>query len=208
MSWHKIKGLCDEKGITVSELCRQLGMSTASASDWKRKGATPRPSTLRKIADYFGVDVHYFDAPQESNIGSVSLDRRVVKINVYGTIPAGIPMMAIEDIIDTEEIPASWLSGGREYFALRVRGDSMYPNYLDGDTVIFRNDTTCKSGDDCIVYINNNDATLKRVKLYEDGSLGLHPINPNYPPCIFTAQQVMDLPITIGGVAVELRRKI
>lgn len=134
-------------------------------------------------------------------------DRSVTTIKVYGTIPAGVPVEAIEDVVDTEEIPTAWLQGGREYFALRIKGDSMYPQYLEGDIVIFRKTSTCETGDDCVVYVNGQDATLKRIKRYEDGSLSLCPLNTSYSPCTFTAKQVQELPITIGGVAVELRRK-
>lgn len=115
-------------------------------------------------------------------------------------------MNAIEDIIGTEEIPAAWLSGGREYFALKIRGDSMYPRFLEGDIVIFRKDSVCETGDDCVVYINGEDATLKRVKWNEDGSLTLQPLNANYAPRTFSPKQIRDLPVAIGGVAVELRR--
>ena len=72
-------------------------------------------------------------------------------------------MDAIEDIQDWEEVPASWGSGGREYFGLRVKGDSMYPKYLEGDTVILRKQPTCDSGDDCAVLVNGDAATLKQV---------------------------------------------
>lgn len=115
---------------------------------------------------------------------------------------------AVEDILDWEEIPASMCSGGREYFALQVQGDSMWPDYLTGDVVIIRKTPCCESGEDCVVYINGYDATLKQVKLGEDGSLSIIPRNPNYPPKTYTAEEVHDLPVSIAGVVVELRRKV
>ena len=80
-------------------------------------------------------------------------------VPVLGTIPAGIPLEAIEDIQDWEEVPASWADGGREYFGLQVKGDSMYPQYLEGDTVILRKSTTCDSGDDCAVLVSSARST-------------------------------------------------
>lgn len=141
------------------------------------------------------------------NISPLTIDHDVVEINVYGTIPAGLPVEAIEDVVDTEQIPSKWLRGGREYFALRVEGDSMYPEYLPGDTVILRKADTCNSGDDCVVYINGYNATLKRVKLHDDGSIEICPLNTNYPPRRYSPYEVSSLPIKIGGVVVELRRK-
>ena len=130
------------------------------------------------------------------------------RIPVLGTIPAGIPLEAIEDIQDWEEIPAAWGSGDRQYFGLRVKGDSMYPRYLDGDTVILRKETTCESGDDCAVLVNGEGATIKQVIRKGDGSLELRPTNPAYPPRIYSPAEVESLPVQIIGVVVELRRKI
>ena len=130
------------------------------------------------------------------------------RIPVLGTIPAGIPLEAIEDILDWEEIPAAWGSGDRQYFGLRVRGDSMYPRYLEGDTVILRKETTCESGDDCAVLVNGDAATLKQVMIRGDGSLELRPTNPAYPPRIYSPAEIESFPVQIIGVVVELRRKI
>lgn len=130
------------------------------------------------------------------------------RIPVLGTIPAGIPLEAVEDIRDWEEVPAAWADGGREYFGLQVKGDSMYPQYLEGDTVILRKATTCDSGDDCAVLVNGDEATLKRVFLHEDGAIELRPVNAAYPPRTYSPAEVEDLPVQLIGVVVELRRKI
>ena len=132
----------------------------------------------------------------------------VIRIPVLGTVPAGIPLETIEDIQDWEELPASMAAGGREYFGLRVKGDSMYPQFLDGDTVIVRKQDSCTSGDICVVYVNGYDATLKQVLLGDDGSITLKPRNPEYPPRTYSAGESESLPVSVAGVVVELRRKI
>lgn len=134
------------------------------------------------------------------------LSQETYYIPVLGTIPAGVAIEAVQDIIRWEEIPREWLRGGREYFALQVKGDSMFPEYLDGDTVIIRKQSCCDSGDDCAVIINAADATLKRVHIVEDGIV-LEAINPMYGRKKYTTQEVEDLPVKILGVVVELRRK-
>ena len=63
MFWSKVNKLCEEKGMSVSEMCRRLGLSASIASDWKQKGASPRASTKKKIADFFKVDISYFNEP-------------------------------------------------------------------------------------------------------------------------------------------------
>lgn len=125
---------------------------------------------------------------------------------VYGTIPAGVPMECIEDIIDTEDISLDMLKGGKKYFGLKVKGDSMFPEYLDGDTLILEKVDDCESGQDCVVMVNGNDGTFKRVFKNENGII-LQPLNNTYQPMIYTNEQIETLPIRIIGKVVELRRK-
>ena len=149
----------------------------------------------------FGVTVDYL-------IGASDNPQNSISVPVLGAVPAGIPLEAIEDVLDWEEIPASMCAGGREYFALRVTGDSMWPDYLEDDVVIVRKSPTCESGDVCVVYVNGYDATLKQVKIQEDGSLTLIPKNQSYPPRTFSPQEIRELPVSIAGIVVELRRRI
>lgn len=125
---------------------------------------------------------------------------------VYGTIPAGIPMECIEDILDTEEISADMLKGGKQYFGLKIKGDSMEPDYLDGDVIIFQKQDDCENGDDCVVMVNGNDGTFKRVFKNENGII-LQPLNPSYSPQVYTNEQIENLPVRIIGIVEEIRRK-
>lgn len=126
-----------------------------------------------------------------------------ISIPVYGSIPAGVPLEAIEDIEEYADIPVDWLKGDRSYIALKVKGDSMYPRYLDGDTVIIQVQPDCETGQDCACYVNGYDATLKTVFKY-DNQIELRPVNPSYPPHRYKHPGE----IAILGVVRELRRKI
>lgn len=135
---------------------------------------------------------------------------------VYGTIPAGIPMEMIEDIIDTEEIDANMLKGGKEYFGLKIKGDSMNPDYLDGDVIILQKQDDCENGEDCVVMVNGNEGTFKRVfKNPETKTITLQPLNMQrdeygkllYEPTTYTEELIEQLPVRILGVFEELRRK-
>lgn len=125
---------------------------------------------------------------------------------VYGTIPAGIPMECIEDIIDTEEISTDMLKGGKQYFGLKIKGNSMYPEYLDGDTIILEKVENCENGQDCVVMVNGNDGTFKRVFKNENGII-LQPLNNEFQPMVYSNEQIKNLPVKIIGKVVELRRK-
>lgn len=191
--------LCIERGISPTKAVVSIGRSKSAVTDWKN-GTTPNSTTIRKLADFFGVDPSVFTGEQAADS---------FRIPVLGTIPAGIPLEAIEDVVDWEEIPKAMLNGGKEYFALKVKGDSMWPRFLEGDTVIVRKSPTCRSGEICVVYVNGYDATLKEVRMSEaDKGVSLIPENKNYPPRTYTRKEVEELPVTIAGVVVELRRKI
>lgn len=200
---NNLKSARKATGLTQAEVAASIGITQNAYSYWENGKVKIDHESLAKLSKLFGVTIDYLmgisEQPQDN----------IVKIPVLGTIPAGIPLEAIEDIIDYEEIPRSFLSGGKEYFALVVKGDSMWPDYLPGDVVIVRKQPICNSGDDCIVYVNGYDATLKQVKLNdEDHSLTLIPRNQSYPPRTFTQEEIQTLPVTIAGVVVELRRKI
>lgn len=152
-----------------------------------------------KIEDLLNM----LNTDQEFNINN---DNNSAVVFVYGTIPAGIPMECIEDILDTEEISVDMLKGGKQYFGLRVKGNSMEPEYLDGDTLILEKVNDCESGDDCVVMVNGNDCTFKRVFKNENGII-LQPLNPSYSPIIYTNEQIETLPVKIIGVVEEFRRK-
>lgn len=203
----RVRELRESKGIQQKELAIDLGVTQPTVSDWESGRKVPSAKNTAKLADYFAVSVDYLlgradkkEAPTTKEMG--------IRIPVLGSVPAGIPIEAIEDILDWEEIPAAMCRGGKEYFGLQIKGNSMWPDYLPGDVVIVRRTPDWESGDDCVVYINGYEATLKKVKLEEDGSISIIPRNPNYPPRTYSAKEVAELPVSIAGVVVELRRKV
>ena len=179
------------------ELCKLLGISQATLSSWENGKYEPDINQLRELSKIFDTSIDYI-------VGNSPAGRPVP---VLGTIPAGVPLEAIEDVLDYEELPESMFSCGREYFALKIKGDSMIPRYEDGDVVILRKQDSCESGQDCAVLVNGNDATFKRVRMNEK-TLTLQPLNPAYEPMVYTTKEVVDLPVRILGVAVEIRRTV
>ena len=141
------------------------------------------------------------------NARYIETTTKTVKIPILGKVPAGVPIEAIQDIIGYEEIPASMLRGGNNYFSLKIDGDSMYPDYKTGDILIIKQQNDCNSGDDCIVMVNGDDATFKRV-IKQEKSIILKPLNNNYEPYYFDEYEILTKPVKIVGVAVEVRRKL
>lgn len=131
-----------------------------------------------------------------------------IRIPVLGSIPAGIPIEAIEDVVDYEEINEEMARSGT-YFGLKVKGDSMMPTISSGDVIIVRQQDDANSGQICVVMINGYDATLKEIKKEPNG-LWVLPHNPNsgFKPTFYTNKEVEELPVRILGVAVEIRRSL
>ncbi len=128
-----------------------------------------------------------------------------IRIPVLGSIPAGIPMEMIEDIVDWEDISEEMLKGGKRYFALKIKGDSMFPEYLNGDVIIVLKQDDCESGQDCVVAVNGDDATFKRV-FKTDNGITLQPLNNSYMPMFYSNDDVLNKPVKILGVVKQIRR--
>lgn len=197
-----LKELRKSAHYTQQKLADKLGVGRSTVAMWETGGADFGTDMAKRIADLLGVPVGVL-------LGETSAPSSpdALRIPVLGTIPAGVPLEAIEDVLDYEEIPAAMARGGKEFFALQIHGDSMEPVYLDGDVVILRKSDTCESGQDCAVRINGDEATFKRVRR-SLGGIVLQPLNSDYAPLVYTNAQIAALPVDIVGVAVEIRRKL
>jgi len=154
---------------------------------------------LEKIAKYLNTSIEYLMGWEEEQ------KPQGIKIPVLGTVAAGIPISAVEDILDYEEIPQTWKNQG-EFFGLRIKGDSMKPDINDGDTVIVKQQTTANNGDIIIALVNGDDATCKKFEKLDNGIM-LISNNSEYSPMYFSNEEVITKPVVIIGKVVELRRK-
>lgn len=182
--------------LTLENVGEVVGVRKSTVMKWE-SGAieSMRQDKIALLAKALKVSPLWIMGLEESNEYTNSIN-----IPVYGSIPAGVPLESIEEIQGEVDIPLDWLKGDKEYIALKVKGDSMYPKYLEGDTVILLLQQDCESGQDAACYVNGYDATLKTV-IKTNNHLELKPINPNYPPKTYEEGEV-----TILGVVKELRR--
>lgn len=186
---------------SITQISRTSGISRMMIYKIiKKEISSVSSETISKLSKALNIRPDYIlcSAPKNS-----------IRIPVLGIIPAGVPIEAIEDILDYEEISPEMLNGGKEYFALKIKGDSMSPKYLNGDIVIFLKQDYAENNDDCCVYVNGYDATFKKIRVNkETGILTLQPINSSYEPLFFNEEQIKNLPVRIIGKAIEIRRKI
>ena len=139
-----LKQLRKERKLSQTQLANMLGVTQAAVSSWEANGVPPGIENAKKIAEIFGVSVDELLKGERSEpikeIEYVPSDRtkKFIRVPVLGRIPAGIPIEAIEDIEDWEDYPVSDTIRGRQYFGLKVAGDSMEPEYRDGDVLIIQ----------------------------------------------------------------------
>ncbi|MBQ8751461.1 MAG: helix-turn-helix domain-containing protein [Candidatus Gastranaerophilales bacterium] len=195
---NRLKKIIEEKRITLTTLAMKSGFSRQHIARILKGETNVGIESLEMICEACGIKLS--DLYTESSLSSG------IKIPVIGRIPAGIPIEAVEEILDYEEITPEMARTG-EYFALKVQGDSMAPQIMNGDILIIKKQDSAESGDVCVVFVNGDDATLKRLQKDENG-IALIPNNPAYGIRYFTNKEIETLPIRIVGKAVEVRRSL
>lgn len=186
--------------LPQSEIAKRINVSPQTFNTWIQGKAIPRMGKIQLLADYFKIEKS--DLIEEKSNITIS---QGIKIPVLGSVPAGIPITAIEDILDYEEIPQLWANQG-EFFALKIKGDSMEPRMQSGDVVIVRQQSSADSGDTVIVLINGDEATCKKLEKTSNGIM-LISTNTKYSPMFFSHEEINELPVVILGKVIENRQK-
>ena len=195
-----LKQLRHERGYSQQKLAQKLNVSRSTVAMWETGSSEPSLQMIQRIADVLSVSVaELFGEPADPSA------HKGILIPVLGCVQAGLPNEAVEDVLDYEEITPELASTG-EFFALRVRGDSMEPRMVEGDVVIVRKQDDAVSGDVVVALVNGDEATIKRLKKRPEGIL-LIANNPTYEPMFFSNREIRELPVRVIGKVVELRAK-
>ena len=197
---NRFKEMRKKSGYSQQELANLLFVNQTAISQWERGVTSPNKTSLAKLCELFNVSSDYLLGIDES-----SEECRGIKIPVLGRVQAGIPFEAVEEILDWEEISPELAATG-DYFALRIRGQSMEPRMCDGDVIIIRKQSDVDNGDIAVVLVNGFEATVKKIKKTESG-VTLIPSNPAFDPIFYTNDEIKELPVQVIGKVVELRAK-
>lgn len=186
-------------GVNQNDIAKITGVSQQSVSNWINRKQIPRMGIIERLADYFGIlKSDLLEDKDDVSNG--------IKIPILGTVIAGIPVTAVEDIIGYEEISKKIARCG-DYFALEIKGDSMEPKMSKGDIVIVKQQNTVENGQIAIVLVNGDEATVKKVR-FRDNGIELIAFNSYvYEPHFYSAKEIDELPVKIIGRVVELRAK-
>ncbi len=209
---NRVRELRLAKSLSQEQLAEKIGLTKQAISQYERGERNPSMTVLDALCDFFNVSSDYLlgkDSVTLRFVGKDEIDKleskSCVRVPVLGRVAAGIPIDAIEDVLDWEEIPEMMAATG-EFFGLRIKGDSMQPRIAEGDVVIVRSQPDAESGDVVIVQVNGDHATCKRIIKHNTG-ISLVSFNPVYPPIVYTNEEIKSLPVTIVGKVVENRQK-
>lgn len=197
----KIKSLRKAKGLTQTELGEKVGVKKNAVSKWECGRVEDIPTSMIKaLASLFDVPPSYLidddSAPNIFSIPNILPMPEMRDIPLLGAIACGQPILASENIGEYIKIPRHIKAD----FALTCKGDSMInARIFDGDIVYIRQQEEVQNGEIAAVLIDD-EATLKRVKLYED-HISLEPENPMYKPLVFWNEEMNNIRILGKAVA-------
>lgn len=196
------------KGLSQQELANTLKISRSAIGMYETGKREPDLETLEVFADFYNVDMNTLTgkAPVKKQTNklpdtAVPVDfSHLKRIPILGRIAAGAPIYAEENI---EGYTFTDLNGGAEYFALRVRGDSMNAvRIYDGDLVIVRKQDIVENGEIAAVLIEQ-EATLKRFSRSGDiVTLMPQSTNPEHKPLVYNLK---DTSVKILGLVVQVQ---
>lgn len=190
----------------IAEFTRKKSFTTVQK--WESGVSDPSIDIASKLANLYNVsldDLYYLDLEQEFMNPRLKKSKGV-RIPVLGNVAAGVPIEAIQEILDYEEITPELAKTG-EFFALKIHGASMEPRMVEGDVVIVKRQDDVDSGDIAIVLVNGNDATVKRIRKQASGITLIATNTSVYEPHYYSNEEIANLPVKILGRVVELRAK-
>lgn len=186
------------RGVKPADVANATGISKSSISEYLSGKNVPKQDNVYKIAKYLCVDFAWLIGANTDMFGNVNNDSQFITLPIYGKIPAGMPIEAVENIIETIKVPLEMLNFKGDVVALRISGDSMEPKFIENDIVLIQITSDCESGQICAVYINGYDVTLKKV-IKQDKGILLLPSNPKYQPRFYPYDG--EESVTIYGLA-------
>ncbi len=211
-----LKKLRNDKSLSLREVNHITDISYSHLNMIENGKRNVTPALLRILANLYCVDyldlyekAGYIDLIEDEKIQSNRIDNfgnTVLSIPILGTVKAGYNYLAQENWIGTTDVETSLVGNGKDYFALKVKGDSMSPFLVENDIVIIKKQSDFENGDIIVAIVNGNEATIKKGKK-TNSSIILQPLNTAYDPLVFTNDEIKSIPVAIIGVVKQLKRE-
>lgn len=195
-----LKQLRLSKNKTQAQVAAEIGIGRTGYTKIENGTQDADTEIISKLADYFGVTVDYLLGRNELNyLGNVIENKKIPIIGSVKCGPNGLAFEYLEGYVVVDDT----LTGN--IVAFRCKGDSMKDiGIIDDDIAIVRQQDDVECGELAVVIVNGDEGTLKRIRKF-DGGIILEAANPDYPPRIFTGEDLNK--IKIVGKVLETRRK-
>ena len=197
------------RNIKPIELSEKTGIDKSKISSYMSGRYKAKQDGVYLLAQALNVSEVWlmgYDVPMNRELNPTPLSElNQTEIPVLGKVKAGYNYLANENIIGHVFLDFK-PSDPENYYALQVTGDSMEPLFSDGDIAIVHKQDNFESGNTCIILVNGDEATVKKVVRMEDG-IDLIAMNPYYPVRHFTKNEMNEIPVKIIGKVIEARKR-
>ncbi|OUM84911.1 helix-turn-helix domain-containing protein [Parageobacillus thermoglucosidasius] len=192
----KLKALRTSMNLTQEGLAKALNtkygtnFNKGMISKWENDKEEPRIDSVRYIADFFGVSLDEILGLKDNEVNIYEVVENdfsnIVNLPIVGTIAAGQPILAEQNIEGYMPILSSFLNKHKEYFYLKVKGNSMNLEFPEGSYVLVERTSTVENGSIAVVLVNGYEATVKKVSINKN-IITLIPMSsdPYYQPQIY-----------------------
>lgn len=222
-----IKQYREEHQMSLQDFANLIGTSRSyihmlekNVNPSTNKPINPSIETLKLLANAMNMDLDFLlkqlDSEQQIYLNEEEYKKQFEKTDILGNPVAPVPLLgsvkagynylAQENWIGTIDVETSLVGDGKDYFALKVKGDSMAPVFIEGDIVIIKKQNDCENNEFAVVIINGDEGTLKKIKKTDSGII-LQPLNPAYGLVMYTKEEMEAIPIIIVGVVKQLKRE-
>lgn len=207
---NRLKTAMRIRNIKATELSTKTGIAKSSLSEYINGKYEAKQDGVYLLAKALNINESWLmglDVPMERETlqelkSSISLKELFKdKVPLLGTVKAGYDYLANENIVDY--IAINFNKEDYEYYALKIIGDSMETIMSDGDYVVVQKQNEFNSGDYCVVLINGEEATVKRVFKLETG-IKLVALNPLYKDANYTFEDIEKIPVQVIGIIKQL----
>ena len=210
-----LKSIRNIKDLSLREVNKLTNISYTHLNMIENGKRNVTPALLRNLANLYNLDyidlyekagyIDLIENEKKSKIKTDILGNAVTTIPIVGSVKAGYNYLAEENWIGTVDVETSLVGDGKDFFALKVKGDSMSPILMENDIIIVKRQDDFENSDIVVALINGDEATVKKAKR-SDNSILLQPLNTNYEPLIFTNDEMKSIPVKIIGVVKQLKR--
>ena len=195
-----LKLLREDNGYTQGDVAHGTHIVRGTYAQYEIGRREPTLDTLKTIADFYKVPPAIFFGR------SIPPFMQGIRIPILKSITPDTTIDVPENIEGYIEISPSLAAQG-EYFAFKIKELSMYPYYLNGDTLIVRKQITAEDGNIVVIAVGKSPAVIRKIQMQPNGIALLAFNSMAATSHSYSNREVETLPLKIIGVVVESNRK-